>query len=93
MHSIKYLHLPHRTGARVSHVAVVDAGRQRAQPARVRRRVADRVQDLHVADVVDVKGLFEAYYQPLEYKRVKSKCRQYAIYMNGKNRVINPTNN
>lgn len=66
MYCIEYLHLTHCTRARVGDVAVVHGGRQRAKAARVRRSVADRVQDLHVADVVDVQRLFQAYYQPLE---------------------------
>lgn len=54
MHSIEDLHFAGRAGAGIRHVAVVDAGRERAQPARVRRRIADRVQNFHIPYVMDV---------------------------------------
>lgn len=72
MYRVKDLHLPHGAGAGVGDVAVVHAGRQRAQPARVRRSVADGVQNLHVANVVDVERLLQAYYQSLAGQKLRT---------------------
>lgn len=49
--------------AGVRQVAVVGVGGERAQPAGVDGRVADRVHDLHITDVVDVETLLEAHHQ------------------------------
>lgn len=64
MHRVEDLYFANGARTRVGEVAAISGRGQRAQAARVGRRVADRVEDLHVADIVNVERLFEAYHQP-----------------------------
>lgn len=76
VHGVEDLHLSHGAGAGVGHVAVVHARGQRAQAARVGRRVADGVEDLHVADVVDVQRLLQTHDEPLQQTQVERGARR-----------------
>lgn len=57
VHGIEDLEFPNSGTARISQIAVVRVGCQSAQAIRIDRRVANRVHDLHVPNVVDVQRL------------------------------------
>ena len=63
---VEDLHLANLVAAGVGEVAVVVVHREGAQSVGVGGRVADRVQYLHVADVVDVEALLQTHDQPLQ---------------------------
>ena len=63
--AVEDLHFADLAAAGVGEIAVVVVGGERAQPRGVRRRVTDRVQHLHITDVVDVERLLQAHHQPL----------------------------
>ena len=61
---VKELDLAGGGGPGIGEVAVVTVDAQGAQAPGVGRRVSDRVEDLHVPDVVDVERLLQADNQP-----------------------------
>lgn len=60
---VEDLHLATRGAPRVRQVANVTDGAQLAEPICVNWRIADRMNDLHVANVVDIKTVFQAHDQ------------------------------
>ncbi len=62
---VEDLNLSDAGAARVGEVSAVVVWRQRAQPGRVRRGLPDGVENLHVPDVMHVKGLLQTNHKPL----------------------------
>ena len=62
---VKDMHLPCLTAAGVGEVRLFVGGGEGEQAERVGGGVADRVQHLHVSNVVDEQALLQAHHQPL----------------------------
>lgn len=65
MAAVKDLDLADGAAARVGEEAVFTADRECAESRRVGRRVAYRMQHLHVSYVVDVQRFFQTYHKSL----------------------------
>lgn len=57
VHGIEDLEFASCGAARISQIAVVRVGGEGAQAIRVDRRVANRVNNLHIPNIVDVQRL------------------------------------
>lgn len=60
---VENLHLATRGAPWVGQVANVTNGTQLAESICVNWRIANRMNDFHIADVVDVKTVFQAHHQ------------------------------